>query len=69
MPPTKKAVRYRTGSTCGGDNCNRCIYYLKKGDHCDLLETAVKRGSTCEAFVQDPNWKNPYAHCMPSSAA
>ncbi len=62
MPPTKKAVRYRAGSTCGGDNCSRCICYVKTGDLCDLLGATVKRDSTCEVFVQDPNWENPYAH-------
>ncbi|MDF1536091.1 MAG: hypothetical protein P1S46_06245 [bacterium] len=66
MPPTKKEVWYRPGATCGWNNCSRCVNFRDHSpdngirSRCAFLEAPVKREHTCELFVEDPEWRNPY---------
>ena len=60
MPPTKKSIRYRPGSTCGQNNCDRCLHFIRRNLFCQKLEKMVARERTCDLFSEDPTWTAPW---------
>lgn len=65
MSITKKQARYRPGSTCGGNNCERCVCFTGTTWWCSMLEARAEPSRSCDYFREDPDYVNPYADMIP----